>query len=223
MNAVGEKAGKSAGKSYSCFVILETDGPHILNIICANILARNDPAYKKEIVHELYRKYNVHLGVGDIGYANDLTYELQKELGDKFLASRASGEIKGHLKFVEDEFPKQIIFDRNYCIEELYGVLKKGLIKFPFASYEQIMWLVNHCCSMEIKVTQARSGELRQNYVKGSTPNDGFMALLNAYLAYKKDITQGFKIVNPNQMENDLTSRQQRKIPALTGYVKTRR
>ncbi len=67
------------------------------------------------------------------------------------------------------------------------------MIRFPYGDYEKITMLIQHICSMEIKTTMNRIGEAQQKYVKGSSPNDAFMALINAYLAYKFDITKGFK------------------------------
>lgn len=215
--SVGERESRQGGQSYSCGVIITAEGPHILSVEFATRLKRNDPASKKEVVEQMFRQYSVHLAVGDIGYANDLTYILQQEHGDKFLASRATSHVKNHVKFESSIFPKEIIFERDYYIAELYGLMKQGRIKFPFGSYEQVSWLINHCCSMEIKISMDRGGELIQRYVKGSTPNDGFMALLNAYLAYKFDITGGFSINNPNLMQSDPNER--RPIPAITGYV----
>ncbi len=81
--------------------------------------------------------------------------------------------------------------------------MKSGRIRFPFGDYEKILWLIDHCCSMELKPTQDRSGEVSVRYVKGSSPNDGFAALVNAYIAYKYDITEGFSISNPNLMQDD--------------------
>ncbi|HLG26795.1 MAG TPA: hypothetical protein VI423_03330, partial [Paenisporosarcina sp.] len=185
-------------------------------------LKRNDMATKKEIVEEMFRQYSVRVAVGDIGYANDLTEILQKEHGDKFLASRAmSGTIKNHVKFVSDVFPKEIQFERDYYIAELYSMMKEGRIRFPYGSYEQIGWLINHCCSMEIKVTMDRGGELKQRYVKGSTPNDGFCSLLNAYLAFRWDISGGFNINDPNRMII-IDPKKKKQIPAVLGYFPTR-
>ena len=215
--AVGEHGPRQQGQSFSCSVILTTDGPHIMSIEFATRLQRNDMAHKKEVVEEMFRRYSVDLAVGDIGYANDLTYILQQEHGEKFLASRASNHVRGHIKYDTAVFPKEIIFERDYYIAELYDVMRQGKIRFPFGDYEKISWLINHCCSMEIKVTRDTAGELKQRYVKGSTPNDGFMALLNAYLAYKFDITGGFSIQNPNLMRADPNER--RPIPAVVGYI----
>lgn len=208
---------KSSGQSYSCAVILTSDGPHILSIEFATKLKQNKLQDKRDIVEQMFRQYSVKLAVGDIGYANDLTEILHTEHGDRFLGSSATGSIRNHIKFDPELFPKTIQFERDFYIAELYDLMKNGKIRFPYGDYEKIGWLINHCTSMEIKVTQDRSGSLKQHYVKGSTPNDGFMSLLNAYLAYKFDITQGFKIHNPNNMNKDPTERRQ--IPCVLGYL----
>jgi hypothetical protein len=54
---------------------------------------------------------------------------------------------------------------------------------------------------MESKVVM-RQGQPHQTYLKGKIQNDGFMALMYAYLAYKFDKTRGFKInvETPNNM-----------------------
>lgn len=201
--AVGEKGKRQRGQSYSSVVVLSAEGPGILSIEYAKLLKKNDLEYKKAFIDETFRRYSVHLGVGDIGYANDLTEILQRDYNDRFLASRAVGSVKHHAKVSLDTFPKEIAFERDYYIAELFDLMKAGKIRFPYGSYEQIGWLVQHCCSMEIKPTIDRSGNVGIRYVKGSTPNDGFMALLNAYLAYKFDITKGFEIRNPNRMRED--------------------
>lgn len=215
----GESSGRG-GQSYSCGVILSAETPHILSVEFATLLPRNDPEYKREVVEQMFRQYSVKLGVGDIGYANDLTYNLQKEHGEKFLGSRVCSSVKNHIRFENSIFPKEIQFEKDYLIKELYDLMKQGRIRFPFGNYEKIGWLVNHCCSMELKPTIDRSGEMKLRYVKGSSPNDGFMALLNAYLAYKFDISQGFVVHDPNRLKTDPKDR---KIPAILGYVPTRR
>jgi hypothetical protein len=165
----------------------------------------------------MFRRYSVHLAVGDIGDAYDLTHILQRKYDERFLASRAAPRVNGYIKLSRDIFPKEIVFERDYYISELMGMLKNGNIRFPYGSYEQIRWLVNHCCSMEVKVTSNRQGDPVRHYVKGPTPNDGFMALLNAYLAYKCDVSGGFVIRQPGQMHHDV-ARQKQRIPAVTGY-----
>jgi hypothetical protein len=214
---IGDRERKQRGQSYSAVVVLSAEGPHILSVEYAKLLKRNDLEYKRAFIDETFRRYSVNIGVGDIGFANDLTEVLQQDYGDRFLASRAVPKIKHHARFNTDIFPKELAFERNYYIAELYDLMKKQQIRFPYGSYEQIGWLVQHCCSMEIQPKLSRTGNIEINYIKGSTPNDGFMALLNAYLAYKFDVTNGFTIQNPKNMMDDPTKR--RPILAVTGYV----
>ena len=78
-------------------------------------------------------------------------------------------------------------------LEEIFGNMRKSRILFPWKSYEQIRWLIEHCCSME-KQSSTVQGRIVNRYVKGSGPNDGLMSLLYAFLANKFYLTQGFKI-----------------------------
>lgn len=207
---------KSQGKSYSCAVVLSVDGPNKLSIQYATRLKRNNLEEKKKIVEEMFRKYSINLAVGDIGYANDLTELLQKEYGPRFLASQSASQVNGKARFKEDFFPHTILFEKDYHIEELISWIKKGWIRFPYGDFEKIGWLIDHCCSMELKPKIDRSGDVGTMYKKGPTPNDGFMALLNAFLAYKYEITNGFKISNPNNMCVPTVSKQ---IPAIAAYI----
>jgi hypothetical protein len=144
------------------------------------------------------RQYSVQLAIGDIGFSNDFSALLHNVYGDRYLVSRAHNKVNGHVKFSADAFPKELVFERDHYIGELYEQMKKGMIKFPFGDYEKIAWLIDHCCSMEIKPSISKmGGDPQIHYVKGSTPNDGFMALLNAYLAYKFIITRAFTNNNP--------------------------
>ena len=211
-------AGRQRGQSYSCAVVLTAETPQLFRVEFATRLKRNDMATKLEVVDEMFRRYSTHLAVGDIGDAYDLTHVLQRKYNERFLASRAAPKVIGHIKYTRDIFPKEIVFERNYYISELMGLLKGGNIKFPYGSFEQINWLIKHCCSMEVKVTINRQGDPIRHYVKGPSPNDGFMALLNAYIAYKFDITQGFSIKQPQYMKYDVASKKHR-IPAVTGYM----
>jgi hypothetical protein len=210
--------GNRQGRSYSCAVILTADGPRLFSVQFATRLMRNDPQTKKDIVEEMFRRYGVHRAVGDIGDAFDLTHELQKIYPERFLASRAMPKLKKHVDYKHQQFPKEIQFEKDYYISEVIGLLKEGAIRFPYGSYDRIEWLVNHCCSMEVKVTLDRHGDPIRRYVKGATPNDGFMALLNAYLAWKFDVTQGFQIKQPSMMKYDVATNK-KSVPAVTGYL----
>lgn len=211
---------KRQGQSFSCLVVASLKGPNQLNIEYASKFKRNDFASKKEFVDHIMRLYSVNIAVCDIGYTNDFSEIMQNEYNDRFLVSQATSKINEKIKYNKDMFPKSIVFERDFHISEVYEQMKKGNIRFPFGSYEQINWLVQHCTSMEIKPTVSRSGEVSPHYVKGSIPNDGFMALMNAYLAYKYFITKGFTIKNPLLFTNPFDNRApKQKIPAVLGTV----
>lgn len=191
-----DKKGAAQGQSYSTAVIISVEGPHILNIEYATKLKKNDWAYKKGAIEELMKKYSVNLAVCDLGFAQDLNEILQTEMGNKFLSSMATNKLIEHIKFNDQIFPKVITFEKDFYYAELYEQMKKGHIRFPLGNYEQILWLIQHISNNEIRPSISRSGEVMPHYIKAGI-NDGFCALLNAYLAYKFHISNGFKIKNP--------------------------
>jgi Phage terminase large subunit (GpA) len=208
------------GQSYSTAVVLSAKGPGRLSIEFCTKFKRNDMESKKGIIDQIMRQYGVHLAVGDIGYSNDFSALLHNSYGDRYLVSRAHNRVNGHVKFTPDAFPKEIVFERDHYIGELYDQMKKGMIRFPFGDYEKVAWLIEHCASMEIKPSISRSGDPSVHYIKGSTPNDGFMALLNAYIAYKFLITSGF--TNNNPLLQTQSFKQMSKPLAVTGFIKRR-
>lgn len=133
--------------------------------------------------------------MGDIGFAEDLSAELKKQYGEKYKTVRNSSMVAGGVKYNEDEL--EVVLDKDKAIEEIFNMLRKGQIRFPWGSYEYIVWLIKQCCSMESRVV-IRKGEPHTTYVKGKLPNDGLMALIYAYIAYKFDKTRGFKMKEHN-------------------------
>ncbi len=210
---------KASGQSYTTAVILKATGAGILSIEFCTKFKRNDPTSKKGIIDQMMRQYSLNLMVGDIGFSNDFSYDLHQTYGHKYLVSRAHPKVNDHVKFTSDSLPPEIVFERDFYIGELYEQMKKGMIKFPFGDYEKIGWLIEHCASMEIKPSISRSGaDPTIHYVKGSTPNDGFMALLNAYIAYKFLVTKGFTSNNPLLQGQNLKNIN--KPLVMSGYVR---
>ncbi len=212
----------SQGQSYTTAVLLSVQGPNLFNVELALKFSRNDPEGKRGIIDNIMRQYSVNMAVGDIGFSNDFSYSLHTSYGDRYIVSRAAGGTKLHekQKLNADSIPPEINFDRDFYIGEMMELLKKGQIKFPLGSYDNISWLIEHCASMELKPSISRYGDHSVHYVKGSTPNDGLMALLNAYLAYKFMVTKGFKVKNPHLMDLQIT--QENKPLILIGHVKKR-
>lgn len=209
----------TAGRSYSTAVVLLAKGGGLLSVEFATKFRKNDPESKKGIIDQIMRQYNVKLAVGDIGFSNDFSYTLAQTYGDRYLVSRASPKVNNHVKYNTSIVPKEIGFERDFYIGELFEQMKKGLIRFPYGDYEKVAWLIEHCASMEIKPSLSRAGEPSLHYVKGGTPNDGFMALLNAYLAYKFYATNGFSTHNPLLMNNIAEKKQPL---AIVGYINKR-
>lgn len=208
---------KAQGQSFSCGVVIIPEGPELFTIQFATRFLKNDIQSKLDTVDEMFRRYSISLAVGDIGDAKDMTELLQEKYGDVFLASRSSPRVTGHVTFNDKVFPKEIQFEKDYYIDEFINLLRKGAFRFPGGSYYQIEWLIDHCCSMEIKATLDRSGGGVKHFVKGSGPNDGLMALLNAYLAWKFDVTGQFKQLNPAKMKHGAATKAS-EIPAVLGY-----
>jgi hypothetical protein len=212
---VDSKKVKSQGQSYSTAVVIAMTGPTRMSIEFATKFQRNDLMSKKGLIDQIMRQYSVNLAVCDIGFAQDLNEILQTEYGNKFLSSQSSHKVNDRIKFNDSVFPKVITFEKDFWIADLYEQFKKSNVRFPLGDYEKVAWLISHICSMEIKPSVSRSGDIQPHYVKGSTPNDGFMALLNAYLAYKYYISDGLKIRHPSLMKN--TGKE--KPLVCTGYV----
>ncbi len=212
---------KVAGQSYSTAVVLVAKGPGLLSIEFATKFKRNDLESKKGIIDQLMRQYSIELAVGDIGFSQDLSETLHTIYGDRYIVSRARGKVNNYVTFRKDSFPKEIDFERDFYIRELYEKMKKGEIRFPFGDYEKVAWLIDHCASMEVKPSISKTGsDPVIHYVKGSTPNDGFMALLNGYLAYKFIVSKGFTTNNPNSQQQNFVDGNRPLI--LAGFVPRR-
>jgi len=57
-----------------------------------------------------------------------------------------------------------------------------------------VEWLIDHCTSMGTSIRIKGGGQQVKTYVKGTTPNDGLMALMYAYMAWKFDSTERFTL-----------------------------
>jgi len=212
---------KVSGQSYSTAVVLAAKGPGLLSIEFATKFKRNDLESKKGIIDQIMRQYSIQLAIGDIGFSQDLSETLHTIYGDRYMVSRARSKVNNYVLFRKDSFPKEIDFERDFYIRELYEKMKKGEIRFPFGDYEKIAWLIDHCSSMEIKPSISKTGaDPVIHYVKGSTPNDGFMALLNGYLAYKFLVSQGFSNNNPSSQQQNLSNGN--KPLVVTGFIPRR-
>jgi hypothetical protein len=212
-NLVDSDKVRNKGQSYSTAVVIAMTGPQRMSIEFATKFKRNDLTSKKGIIDEIMRKYSVNLGVIDLGYTRDLSEILQTEYGMKMLSSNALPRVNDKIKFADQVFPKTIMFEKDFWIADMFEQMKKGNVRFPLGSFEQISWLLQHCVNFEIKPSISRTGDVQPHYVK-SGHTDGFSALLNAYIAMKFYVSNGFKIKHPSLMKTE----KKEGIPAILGY-----
>ncbi len=189
----------SAGQSFSCVVVLSADSSGTLSVEFAYRMKSTDLQYKMEFMKGMFKNYNLRLAVADYGYGHVECNELQKLYSSRFLSAMTSGNIKKNVVYDKDIL--QLKWNKDYFIEELYDLMRKGKIRFPWKSFENIDWLIDHVASMEIEHIM-QGGMPKKTYKKGIIPNDGFMALIYAYLAYKFEISRGFSFnsTNTNQI-----------------------
>lgn len=180
------------GQSFSCVVILKENPGGVLTIEHAHKLRSQATSFRKETVVECFKRFGVSKAASDFYYGQDVNAELQVLFLDRFFPSQGSGNLIKPLKFREDE--KIISYNKDLIVEEIFDKIKKGQIRFPGKNFEQVEWLVDHCVSMECNV-RIVSGQQVKIYEKGKVQNDGLMALLYAYIAYKFEATKGFSVI----------------------------
>ena len=139
----------------------------------------------------MYKRFGVKLGISDWFFGQDVVHDLQSIYRDRFIGAQGSGSLAKPIKYREDEM--MVSYNKDLLIEEVFDLFRKGKIRMPWKSYEYIEWLIDHCTSMESKI-RTTGGQPVKTFQKGSIPNDGLMALMYAYMAYKFDVTKGFTI-----------------------------
>ena len=178
------------GRSFTTAVILVEEHPGLFFIAFACKFDKNDMESKKNVIDKLMRSYSVNLCVGDIGHSQDFSELMHHKYGVRYITSRAGGKMNSHVAYEPEMNPPEIRFEKDFYYEEMIQQLKNGQIKFPLGNYESVRWLMDHCSNIESKPVMI-NGIATQKFVK-SGQTDGFAALLNAYLAYKHIMTNGF-------------------------------
>jgi hypothetical protein len=183
--------GSSGGKSFTTFTIISVDGAGTIRIENSFKLKKNDLQHKKDVVDEMFRRFGIKLAVADLGHGNDSVPEIQKGYGARFIGCWNSSSLVNPYKYEADDL--RLTCNSNIVLEEVFSMMRKGKILFPWASFEHLSWLVEHCCSME-RETRIVGGQVINRFVKGTGPNDGLMSIMYAYLAYKFHQTKGFSL-----------------------------
>lgn len=191
----------NVGQSYSCVVVLSSQPDGTLLIEHAHKLKKQGSDYRKETINEMYKRFGIKQGVADFFFGQSEVRDLTAIYGGKFLGAQGSGSLIAPLKFREDELI--IGYNKDMMVQEVFDLFRAGKIRFPWKSFEYIEWLIDHCTSMESSIKTV-GGQPMKTYSKGTTPNDGLMALMYAVMAYKFDITNKFTI-KPGNMNTKVT------------------
>lgn len=210
---------KTIGKSFSTAIILVQEGPKLFKIAWAEKIQKPDLEFRLERVDQLARLYSVDLILGDIGFGYEIGKALQRKYGQKYLAISGLSKITGKFRITEEDYVNTLQFEKDYVLEQVFELLKGGNIKFPYHEndFEKISWLVEHCASMEVKVTYDVSGEQITRYVKGSIPNDGLMSLTYAYVGSLALSSNFFKVKDEDNKDE---IGKNRKLGIELGYCK---
>lgn len=181
------------GQSYTAMVVLSAAPNGLFTIENAFRLKENSLTHRIKVVEELYDRYKIHTGAADFAYGNDVVNHLQieRDYRTKLLACINSGTLAKTLTY--DPKSIRVTLNKNMMIEEIFSMIRQGKIRFPVrgTSWDQLLWLMKHCTSMEVKQV-IRGDNYMKQYAKGSGPNDGLMAIMYAIVAYKFIATNGF-------------------------------
>jgi len=182
------------GQSYSTVLVASVGQDGVFQIENAFKMKKNTLEYKKSVIDEMFKRFSVKLMVADIGFGNDIVPDLQREYQSRIWGCINSGTLIKPVKVVPENL--SIICNKNLMLDDIFNAMRRGNIKFPLkdsASFEQLNWLIEHCCSMEL-VKKTVSGNIVNIYEKGTGANDGLMSLYYAYLAWKMVATSHFKV-----------------------------
>lgn len=191
----GEGGGSQRGQSYTAMVVLSCNQEGIFTVENAFRLKNNNFTHRVKVVEELFKRYRIRNAAADYMFGNDVVNFLQIDKGFKsrMLGCINSGSLGKTLSF--DPKQNRVVVNHHMLIDEIFSLIKRGKVKFPVAgsSWDQILWLMQQCASMEVKVGMKSENPFKR-YVKGTMPNDGLMALMYAMIAYRFIATGGFSV-----------------------------
>lgn len=205
------------GKSFTCAVILSVDHTGVLTIENAVRLKKNDPDYKMNVVRKLMSDFHIDQAAADFYYGNDFVRLVQHNEGlkDKFLGCTNLSNSKRAFSY--DEKDLMVGVNKDQVLDEIFSLFKRGRIKIPAKgdSLELLSWLVDHITSMETH-TKTKDGIVLKTYKKGVIQNDGLMALMYAYTAYKFMVTRKF---SEFAVEGVNKKRKEEVVVPVVGYI----
>jgi hypothetical protein len=183
------------GQSYTAMVVTSMNHNGVMTIENAFRLRDNSFSHRVKVVEELFKRYRIRNAAADYMFGNDVVNFLQVERGyrSRLLGCINSGTLGKTLSF--DPKLTRVVINHHLMVDEIFSMIRRGKVKFPVmgSSWDHLLWLMQHCSSMEVKMGMKADNYVKR-FVKGSTPNDGLMALMYAVVAYKFIATGGFKV-----------------------------
>jgi hypothetical protein len=181
-----------SGKSSTTITIITVD-KDVAKIELVHKFDHGDWEKQRVFIDDVWRRFNVRQCIADAGYGHIQVPQLQRTYSDRLLGCWSVPNLKDPYKYEDDK--KTISIFKDFIIEEMIEMFRRGRTRFPYADPAKVEWMLIHCSSMDMEVRTIQ-GLVRNIYVKGNDPNDGFMSLCYAWLAHKFVSTEGFKTLH---------------------------
>ncbi len=180
--------------SYTAVVILSETFEGKYKLEYAELVEQTSADAVVKRIEGLARKYNCVEIFADHGYGADKIEKLREKFGDSVKAVYTAGtNLKRGYAYNEDS--QMVTIDKHHALEEMIAFMQQYEFIFPAGDPEQIEWLFEHICGMEIHAVDI-AGMIRKRFKKKrqSQPVDGLMALLYAYVGRRFVRTNGFTV-----------------------------
>ena len=188
----------SGGQSWTYSVVLNYDERADQFIVeHINKILDKDPDEQLNRIVSIGDKFSCRYTVCDFGYGHDKIPRLNLKIPNKVMGCYST-TTKRPFNFSDKTDPQFISVNKDYIISELLSMIRQGKISMPYKNIDdryKTEDLITQICSMREK-DRISGGSLLKHYVKGDGPNDAFMALMYAYIAYRFFTTNKFANTN---------------------------
>ena len=153
-----------------------------------------DPSEQVKRVRDLFVKYSVIQGIGDMGYGLAQIYELQKEFSRRFLGCH-SVSAKNIYNYNEASIPPFVSVNKDMVIDEVLSQFRNSRFILPYKTTED--QFITEALAEETAGLLPTEKIVNGNRIKvfgkrGAKTIDGFMALMYAYIAMRFRLSGGF-------------------------------
>jgi len=156
-------------------------------------------------VKQLFSKYSIVQGVGDMGYGQDKIWSLQSEYGKRFMGCH-SVPSKNIYNYNEKAIPPFISINKDMVIDEVLSLFRSHRIVLPYKNEKD--QLLTEILTTEISAIMPTErivggARIRSYMQRGSQTIDSLMALIYAYVAVRFSISNGFTNMQSHGYNNN--------------------